>query len=70
MPMSTYNPKTKRYERDAQKDYSKPAVGKPTTNTGNSQEMRALQAANIILVAKLEAIAKCKNIKSVRAILS
>lgn len=64
---STYNPVTKRYERDAQKDYSKKPV---TAKTVVSQEMRALQAANIILVAKLEAIAKCTNIKSVRAILS
>lgn len=66
MPMSTYNPKTKRYERDAQKDYSKPQ----TKVAPDSQELKALKAANIILVAKLEAIAKCTNVKAVRAILS
>ena len=55
----TYNPVTRRYEDDPKKDYSKPSpIG-----------VKALTAHVLRLEAKLEAIAKCTNVKAVKVIL-
>ena len=62
-----YNPVTKLYEAQANKDYSKP---QPVRKKAPIVDVQPLQAQVKIMEAKLTAIAKCTNVKQVKAILS